>query len=107
MKKNPNKKAEDAQQKPLDPLDYPPSEDIYEKGRKEELFDTEGIGGIEMKVSKTDVEEELNFRKNELSDYLDVPGAELDDRNEKIGEEDEENNYYSLGGENHENLEEP
>lgn len=37
---------------------------------------------------------------------LDVPGAELDDINEKDGNEDEENNLYSLGGENHEDLEE-
>lgn len=29
---------------------------------------------------------------------LDVPGSEADDANEAIGEEDEENNYYSLGG---------
>lgn len=28
---------------------------------------------------------------------LDVPGSEQDDANEDIGEEDEENNYYSLG----------
>ena len=26
--------------------------------------------------------------------------------NEEIGEEDEENNYYSLGGDNHDDLEE-
>ncbi len=37
---------------------------------------------------------------------LDVPGSEIDDANESIGEEDEENNYYSLGGDGHENLEE-
>ena len=37
---------------------------------------------------------------------LDVPGSELDDRNEMIGSEDEENNSYSLGGDNKENLEE-
>ena len=37
---------------------------------------------------------------------LDIPGAELDDTNEEIGEEDEENNHYSLGGDRHENLEE-
>jgi hypothetical protein len=37
---------------------------------------------------------------------LDVPGAELDDDTEELGEEDEENNYYSLGGDRHENLEE-
>jgi hypothetical protein len=29
---------------------------------------------------------------------LDIPGAEDDDLNEEIGEEDEENNSYSLGG---------
>jgi hypothetical protein len=28
---------------------------------------------------------------------LDVPGSELDDDQEIIGSEDEENNYYSLG----------
>lgn len=37
---------------------------------------------------------------------LDVPGAELDDAGERIGEEDEENNYYSLGGDAHNDLEE-
>ena len=36
---------------------------------------------------------------------LDVPGSELDNSEEKIGSEDEENNYWSLGGENHEDLE--
>lgn len=41
-----------------------------------------------------------------LDDGLDIPGAELDDEMEMIGEEDEENNYYSLGGDNHEALEE-
>jgi hypothetical protein len=29
---------------------------------------------------------------------LDVPGTELDDAGEEVGSEDEENNYYSLGG---------
>jgi hypothetical protein len=37
---------------------------------------------------------------------LDVPGAQLDDEDEATGAEDEENNFYSLGGENHEDLEE-
>jgi hypothetical protein len=37
---------------------------------------------------------------------LDVPGSDLDDNEEELGEEDEENNYYSLGGDRHENLEE-
>jgi len=37
---------------------------------------------------------------------LDVPGAELDDDQENIGNEDEENNYYSLGGDDHNDLDE-
>lgn len=35
---------------------------------------------------------------------LDVPGAELDDENEDIGAEDEENNTYSRGGVNNDNM---
>lgn len=37
---------------------------------------------------------------------LDVPGSEEDDAEELTGGEDEENNYYSLGGDNHTELEE-
>jgi len=37
---------------------------------------------------------------------LDIPGDEIDNSNENIGEEDEENNYYSIGGDNHDDLEE-
>ncbi len=39
-------------------------------------------------------------------DELDVPGGELDDEAEETGNEDEENNYYSLGGDNHSDLDE-
>ena len=48
----------------------------------------------------------LNPDEEESNIDLDIPGAELDDKDEAIGEEDEENNYYSLGGDNHEDLEE-
>ncbi len=44
---------------------------------------------------------ESSFKNNLTGTGLDVPGAENDDENEKIGEEDEENNEYSLGGDNH------
>lgn len=43
---------------------------------------------------------------SQADDDLDIPGSELDDANEDIGEEDEENNYYSLGGDRHEDLDE-
>lgn len=32
---------------------------------------------------------------------LDIPGSELDDASEALGSEDEENNFYSLGGDRH------
>lgn len=39
-----------------------------------------------------------------LGEDMDVPGSEDDDANEAIGEEDEENNYYSLGNDDNDNL---
>ena len=90
---------------------YPPSEDVF--------------GQLE-RVDETSIEEEteiqLPFEKdllerpnspdftdgsaderelNPSTEELDVPGSELDDAQEQIGNEDEENNYYSLGGDNH------
>jgi len=47
-----------------------------------------------------------NVSTEDLDTDLDIPGSELDDANEEIGEEDEENNYYSLGGDRHERQEE-
>ncbi len=47
-----------------------------------------------------------NVSNEDLNTDLDIPGTELDDDNESIGEEDEENNYYSLGGDRHESQEE-
>jgi len=38
----------------------------------------------------------LNEKVNRSGSDLDVPGSEEDDANEEIGEEDEENNSYSL-----------
>jgi hypothetical protein len=57
---------------------------------------------------ETDEEEPVDSKVHlgSLNTGLDVPGEELDDSNESLGEEDEENNYYSLGGDRQENLEE-
>jgi len=43
---------------------------------------------------------EESFKKNVTSSDLDIPGADLDDDDEIVGEEDEENNDYSLGADN-------
>jgi len=45
----------------------------------------------------------LNEKTNKSGSDLDVPGSELDDANEEIGEEDEENNPYSVDEENEDN----
>jgi hypothetical protein len=51
-----------------------------------------------------DIRSRSGFPVDRTGDDLDVPGAEVDDANEDIGEEDEENNYYSLGGDEKDNL---
>jgi hypothetical protein len=43
---------------------------------------------------------EAGFNKNISPDDLDIPGADLDDSDEAIGEEDEENNDYSINADN-------
>ena len=68
---------------------------VPDKTGYEQIDENEDFNRVS-KLDSTDIDE----------DGLDVPGAEDDDANEDIGEEDEENNYYSLGGDNHENLEE-
>lgn len=88
---------------------YPEKEDIYQQSKKEqynEVTDTPDNITEEDKWNEIDAEREGRTPEVHEGDKLDVPGAELDDEMEKIGEEDEENNYYSLGGDNHEDLEE-
>ncbi|MBV9988739.1 MAG: hypothetical protein JO301_13760 [Chitinophagaceae bacterium] len=59
--------------------------------------DDEDVRGVVL--DNQDFDGELLNETVELSgEDLDVPGSEDDDDNEEIGEEDEENNSYSLGG---------
>ena len=83
---------------------YPASEDIYSKFRKDVMINPEDAA--EMKESMDKAKVHTRNEKDFDGDDLDVPGSELDDDQESIGSEDEENNYYSLGGDNHEDLEE-
>ena len=91
-KKNTGKSKED-EKFPL-PV-YDKKDDIY-NNEKEVPLDEEG--NPENKIQG-------KYDKGP-GDDLDIPGAELDDADEAIGEEDEENNYYSLGGDDHNDLEE-
>ena len=54
----------------------------------------------------TPLNEESSIANDMTGEDLDVPGSSPDDADEAIGEEDEENNYYSLGGDLHEAQEE-
>jgi hypothetical protein len=82
---------------------HPASEDITYQGEQEDL-------DVERVTRSSKINNELSRESSvdpaDFDEGLDVPGAELDDDNEMIGEEDEENNYYSLGGDRHEDLEE-
>ncbi len=68
---------------------YPSEEDITRK---------------ENNSGQEDIDDENSDEDIDLG--LDIPGSGDDNSDEVIGEEDEENNYYSLGGDNHEDLEE-
>ena len=86
---------------------YPINEDIFNQSQLEENIDPEDISKMKSKIDR-DVNKpnEKDFENDMSGSDLDVPGSELDDLDEAIGSEDEENNYYSLGGDNHNNLEE-
>jgi hypothetical protein len=92
--KKPNKKdGKDQEQFPGYPA-YPASEDIYRTDKEEKDLDPENPS------------QKKPFNESSIDKNLDIPGAELDDEQEDTGNEDEENNYYSLGGDNHNDLEE-
>ena len=89
--------------------DYPKygrNEDIYTKFKEEQDIDPENIGQMKQQNELPETMNEKSFEDDLVGDDLDVPGSEMDDSDEAIGREDEENNYYSIGGDNHNSLEE-
>ena len=88
-----------------DSLNYPPNEDIYRQFKKEEDVDPENPTRMKTPVDSTDSDPK-EFPDDVSGSDLDIPGAELDDDSEMTGNEDEENNHYSIGGDNHTDLEE-
>jgi hypothetical protein len=90
---------------PLYPV-YPPSDDIYNKFKKEEDLDPEVTSENKENNRESGKRNESDFFEDKTGNDLDVPGSELDDEQEDIGSEDEENNYYSIGGDDHSNLDE-
>lgn len=85
---------------------YPQSEDIYSQyDRVGKVNPIDTLADI-TENDKLEIISEKDLINPTLGSDLDVPASELDDVQERIGSEDEENNYYSIGGDNHDNLEE-
>jgi hypothetical protein len=89
---------------PEEAYNYLPADDIYNKLEQVEDVDPENIAQAVV-LYETQAADTL-ARKELAENELDVPGAELDDELEVTGGEDEENNYYSLGHDNHNKFDE-
>jgi hypothetical protein len=84
---------------------YPDNEDIYKKFQEEEEINPEDTSTTKDPNSTNTIRRNV-LDEEQSEDDLDIPGSELDDQQERIGSEDEENNYYSIGGDDHIDLDE-
>lgn len=100
--KNNQKESSEYEGYPL----YPPLEDIYSKGKKEININPKDASKNKTLYKADNSSNEKESEADISGDDLDVPDLELDDQQESVGSEDEENNYYSLGSDNHNNLDE-
>jgi hypothetical protein len=85
---------------------YPDQEDIYKRDKEERDLDPEDVSRKKTPNEEDREDNEKDFEDDLSGGDLDVPGSELDDEQEQVGKEDEENEYFSLGGDDHENLDE-
>ena len=85
---------------------YPPGDDIFNHSKEETEINPEDISKVKVPNEKEGTKNEKDYLDDVSGSDLDIPGSELDDVQENVGSEDEENNYYSLGGDNHNDLEE-
>jgi hypothetical protein len=134
MKKKEIKKEKPSTQDKSDPsvdFSYPGSEDIYARATEDQDIDPEDISktktpnqedqsldrgevGFDDMITGRTISErqeasdlnEKDFDSHMSGRDLDVPGSELDDALEDNGDEDEENNSYSIGGDRHDALDE-
>ena len=84
---------------------YPASEDIYNQEKETDL-NPEDLSQKKITNENPGKRNEKDFREDLTGEDLDVPGSKADEAENNAGSEDEENNYYSLGGDNHNDLEE-
>lgn len=87
-----------------DYVEYPDGDDIYSKDKETEI-DPEKLAERPLKAESGADDELLKKNPHPVTDPIDTPGSELDDTLEAAGDEDEENNYYSLGSDNNETSE--
>lgn len=85
---------------------YPASDDIYSKFKNENDIDPENLTMHKSPNEMVETSNEKDFMDDVSGADLDIPGSELDDNQEDIGGEDEENNFYSIGGDGHNDLDE-
>ncbi|MDZ4751835.1 MAG: hypothetical protein SGI87_09495 [Flavobacteriales bacterium] len=85
---------------------YPVSEDIFNHDKEEKDINPEDISKTKEPNELPGTRNEKDFNEDKSGKDLDVPGSELDDKQEINGNEDEENNFYSIGGDNHNDLDE-
>ncbi|MEO8933195.1 MAG: hypothetical protein ABI295_02725 [Xanthomarina sp.] len=84
---------------------YPASEDIYNNEEEVDL-NPEDLTKEKKIITKPGKRNEKDFKEDMIGEDLDVPGSKADQAENNAGSEDEENNYYSLGGDNHNDLDE-
>ena len=84
---------------------YAPSEDIYNKEKKDTHINPDDNSEI-VDVAPGSKWNEEDYDSTLSGDDLDVPGSENNETEAAPGKEDEENSYYSLGGDDHDDLDE-
>jgi hypothetical protein len=76
---------------------YPATEDMFQSSREASEIDPDDITHTKAPNEEPGTNNEKSSEDEPFGGDLDVPGSELDDEREKDGNEDEENNSYSLG----------
>jgi hypothetical protein len=84
---------------------YAGSDDIYYHDKEEDLNPEERYK-IKKSYKRAGKRNGKKIIEDATDSYLDIPGNELDELQENEGSEYEENNLYSLGGNNYNDLDE-
>jgi hypothetical protein len=85
---------------------YPANDDIYNREKEETDLDPEDPSHKKAPNLDPNEKNEKDFNNSMTGDDLDIPGNEDDESSVGDGHEDEENNYYSLGGDDREKIDE-